>query len=81
MIEHAYPAEDEIPVDLNIPELDGILAGKRQRGRVEATKTKLPKWLEHVPEEYRECTLQAIRAKGSVIAPTPVSVKKEELSS
>ena len=32
-------------------------------------------------EAYRKCTLQAIRAKGSVIAPTPVIVKKEELSS
>ena len=48
--------DGDLPVEVNIPELDQILAGMKQRGR---DKLKEPPWLQHVPLEYRSMvTLQ-----------------------
>jgi hypothetical protein len=49
MQKKAYPNE-ELPVDINIPELAIILGDNKLRGR---PKHVAPAWLQHVPEEYR----------------------------
>jgi hypothetical protein len=55
-------AYDALPINVNIPELDQILAGMKQRGR---DKAKEPAWLQHVPAEYRHLVTQQMKMKSS----------------
>ena len=49
-----------LPVDVEIPELDAVLAGKKQRGR---RKCASPAWLESVPAEHRAVFMASVRKK------------------
>jgi hypothetical protein len=59
LIEKVYP-DGNLPVDVAIPELDTILAGKKQRGR-----NAEPAWLQSVPEAYRTMVALAVKREPS----------------
>lgn len=61
----AFP-DKNIPVPVDLPELDNILAGNKMRGR-KASKNhpSIPKWLEHVPEEHKSSVMLALKKSSS----------------
>lgn len=61
----AFP-DKNIPVPVDIPELDNILAGNKMRGRKASKKhASIPKWLEHVPEEHKSSVMLALKKSSS----------------
>ena len=61
LLNRAFPVEEDIPVEVVIPDLDTILAGKTQRGRAAE-----PAWLQHVPEEFRPMVAaQIMKSSGA----------------
>ena len=60
LLKLAFP-DGDVPVDVTIPELDSILAGKKQRGRNIADL----QWLKHVPEQYRELVIAQVKKHDS----------------
>ena len=57
-------ADGNVPVPMQVPELDNILAGNKMRGR-KAKKSKSPAWVDGVPEEHRAAVLSVINKKAS----------------
>ena len=52
--------------DVTIPELDTILAGRKQRGRL---KSGLPDWLQRVPETYHSNLAKDITGQSQAKRP------------
>jgi hypothetical protein len=70
-----YPSGD-LPVVVEMPELDTILKGHKMKGRDMGKKAKPPPWLAAVPEEHRESVMASIRQQGAsssqaATAPSP----------
>ena len=64
-------ADGRTPVDVDIPELDGILQGSRMRGSRDSVPAKMA-WLQHVPETLRASVAEHVArrpAQSSKIQP------------
>ena len=61
---HIMFADGNVPVPMQVPELDNILAGNKMRGR-KAKKTQIPEWVKGVPDEHRAAVLAAINKASS----------------
>ena len=57
-------ADGNVPVTVQAPELDNILAGNKMRGR-KAKRTQTPSWVDGVPEEHKAAVLAAINKASS----------------
>ena len=61
---HAYGSESDLPLIVHMPHLDGVLNGRKQRGRDKADNMA---WMQHVPEKFRH------QVMGSISRPSPTS--------
>ena len=58
-IQESYVSDgSKVPIDVDIPELDSVLAGKKKRGR---SKDDYPEWLDAVPAQYRPALAAMLR--------------------
>ena len=65
--------DGELPVDVTIPELDAILAGKKMRGR-----NNEPAWLQHIPDEFRGMVAaQVFKQRGTQSPLLPVGSRSQ----
>ena len=62
---HAY-TQDDLPVVVDWPELATVLGSNKMKGGKDENKgSKLPAWLEHVPEEHKGAVLSAVQGRGN----------------
>ena len=64
MISMLYP-DGNLPVVVEMPELDAVLKGHKMKGRDVNSAKKTPSWLNSVPEEHRDAVLAALRGYPS----------------
>jgi hypothetical protein len=62
---------ESVPIDVDIPELDTILAGHKQRGRHSKAP---PKWLQSVPAEHREMFMASYKSKDCGHSPSSSAI-------
>ena len=58
-VQESYVSDgSKVPIDVDIPELDSVLAGKKKMGR---SKDDYPEWLDAVPAQYRPALAAMLR--------------------
>ena len=66
---HAYGAEDNLPLVVHMPGVDGILNGRKKRGR---DKVETLEWMKHVPEEHRAKVIGLVNKPTSTSSHTAI---------